>query len=157
MRRPRYPLEPLAEIRRSKVETAAVRLEAAKREHDVARRAAQTSEQHRRDHEASAERIRSDEGVALDGGDLRVADLDRKNAWEVRVAGERATLESEVERARKAESSAHAHEDRARGDVVGRATEERVIVQDRARWTELQRKRSEACEEEASSEAWRPK
>ena len=156
MRRPRYPLEPLAEIRRRKVETAAELLGDAKRRHDVAEHEARATECKQRDHEAATQRLRCDETTALERGDLHVADLARRDAWEVRVAGEQSALKSEVQRARGVESSAQAHEEGARRDLVRRATDERVILRDRARWTEVQRKGAEAREEEASSEAWRP-
>jgi hypothetical protein len=157
MRRRRYPLEPVAELRESKVDHAVRGLAVAIAGRDEAERGRRAAEDSRVSHDTAASGVRSAEADALARGELSVADLARADAWEVRVAAERAALTAEVDRTRAAEGRARAGEETARGEVASRRADARVIENDRARWTDAQRRQAEANEEEAASEAWRPK
>jgi hypothetical protein len=157
MRPPKYPLEPLVELRDKRVDEAASDLAVAARDRDAAERKRLASEQRRTAHAAAAERVRGAEAEALARGDLNVAHLAHADAWEARIALEREALTSDVERARAETASACVAEARALEDVVSRKTEAQVVAKDRARWGEVERRRAEARDEEASSEAWRPR
>jgi hypothetical protein len=155
MRPPKYPLEPLAELRDKRVDLALDDLAAATRGRDAAERERLASEQGCRAHAAAAERLRDAEESALARGELRVADLANAGAWEIRVASEHQALASEVDRARVAEAGARVGEERAQGEVASRKADAQVVAKDRARWRSRQAGREEAKEEEASTEAWR--
>jgi hypothetical protein len=157
MRRRRYPLEPLAELRDTRVDQAVRGLAAAIAERDQAERGRRAAEESRASHDTAAARARSAEADALAHGELRVSDLARADAWELRVAAERAALTAEVDRARGTEHRAREGEQVARGEVASRRADADVIERDRARWTDAQRRQLEARDEEAASEAWRPK
>ena len=156
MRPPKYPLEPLAALREKKVEGAIGKLAAARRAHDSAERERLASEEKGRAHAAAVERVRLAELEALSRGDLRAADLARADAWEARIASERRALEVELEGSRASEARARAEEDDAGRQVASRRAEAQVVDNDRARWHEALRRRGEAREEQAASEASRP-
>ena len=156
MRPPKYPLEPLAELRDNRVDEAVADLAVATRERGAAERSRLASEQKRQAHAAAAERVRCAEAEALARGELRAAHLAHAGAWEDRITAEREALASEVCRARGEEAAARAGEERALGELASREAEAQVVAKDRARWEGAQRRRLEARDEEASSEAWRP-
>ncbi len=156
MRPPKYPLEPLAELRDRKVDEAVGALAEATRERDAAERQRFASEGDRRAHVAAAERVRCAEAQALAEGGLQAADLAQAAAWEARMATEREAIASAVERAREEEAAARAGEATALHAVALRKAEAGVVAKDRARWEDARRKRAEARDEEASCEAWRP-
>jgi hypothetical protein len=157
MRRRRYPLEPVAELREAKVDQAVRGLAVAIAQRDQAERSRCAAEESRASHDAGAQLVRSAEAHALARGELRVSDLARAGAWELRVAAERAELMAEVDRARGAEGRAREGEATARGEVASRQADAQVLEKDRARWADAQRRLAEAKDEEAASEAWRPK
>jgi hypothetical protein len=157
MQRRRYPLEPVAGLRENKVDQAVRGLAAAIAERDQAERGRRAAEQSRLSHDGAADRVRDAEAGALERGELRVSDLARADAWELRVSAERDALTAEVDRARTAEGRARAGEEAARGKVASRRADAQVIEKDRARWADAQRRQVEAKDEEAASEAWRPK
>jgi hypothetical protein len=156
MRRPRYPLEPLVELRDHHVDRAAAGLAGAIAKREDAERGRGAAEAVRAAHEASARQVRAAESDALDRGELRAADLAGADAWEARVAAESTAMSSEVERARTAEERARDGERAARGDLASRRAEADVVAKDRARWVDAQGRRTEAKEEEEASEIWRP-
>lgn len=156
MRPPRYALEPLADLRRSKADEAATGLAAAVAGRDASERQRRAAEQRREGHDAQAAQAREAEHEALARGELRAADLARGDAWEVRVATERAALTGALDQARASEEQARTAEAAARSELANREADARVIEKDRARWDEQQRKRAEAKEEEEAAEAYRP-
>jgi hypothetical protein len=156
MRPPKYPLEPLAELRDKKVDEAALDLAVATRARAAAQRKKLASEQKCEAHGAAAAHVRGAESLALARGELRVADLAHAEAWEARIAAERDALVSDVDRACAEEAGARVREKRALDDVASRKAEAQLVTKDRARWQEVLRKRADAKDEEASSEAWRP-
>jgi hypothetical protein len=156
MRRPRYPLEPLVELRDHQVDRAAAGLASAIAQREDAQRAHRTAEAACAAHDAAAQRVRAAESEALDRGELRAADLAGVDAWEARVATESAAMASAVERARTTEERARDGECAARGDLAARRADADVVGKDRARWADEQRRRADAKEEEAASEIWRP-
>jgi hypothetical protein len=154
---PKYPLEPLAELREKKVEAAALELAQAVRRREAAARTLLAAEL-RRDAQARAVAgLRQSEHGALGRGELRARDLARADAWGIRVAVERQSLVGAVDHARAVEATACGQEREAQGNVAARRADAQVVAGHRARWDDDARRRLEAREEEASSEAWRPK
>jgi hypothetical protein len=156
MRRPRYPLEPLVELRDHQVDRAATSLAGAIAKREDAAQGRRAAEAARAAHDAAARQVRAEESEALDRGMLRAADLAGADGWEARVASESAAMASAVERARTAEERARDGESAARGDLAARRADADVVAKDRARWGDEQRRRGDAKEEEAASEIWRP-
>jgi hypothetical protein len=157
MRPPRYPLEPLAEVRADQANAAVRGLAVAVAGRDAAERDRHEAEKRREAHEVAAARVRDAEREALAHGALRVGDLARAGAWETRVASEGATLSSALERAHGAETRAREVEQTAQGEVASRKADVEVVAADRARWDASLRKKAEAREEEAAEEAFRRK
>jgi hypothetical protein len=157
MRTPRYPLEPLVELRDRKVNEARGDLASAARERSGAERRRLELEQKCEEHSAAVSCIRGAEDESLARGELRAADLARVDAWEVGVAVERDVLATEVERARVEETGMREREARALDEVASRSAEAQVVANDRVRWRDALHRRVEAREEEASSEAWAAK
>jgi len=153
---PKYPLAPVVTVREAKVDQAAGGLAAAMCARDAAARARTASEQRRDEHAATVEDVRCAEKDALSLGNLRVTDLVRRDAWEVRVAVEQSALASVVEQARAEEDRARSGEGRARELAALRMAEAQLVDRHRVRWTEAERKRTEIREEDALLEAWRP-
>ena len=153
MRSPRYPLEPLVELRQKKVDEAVRELAGAARDRDSAAGARRAVEERRGAHERAIADVRAAEGEALARGELRVADLARAGAWSLRVGADGDALAAGVERARATEARARAAEATAQSAVGSRRAEAQVVTQHRARWGETRRKDLEAKDEEASSEA----
>jgi len=156
MRQPRYPLEALAELRRRTAEAATRRLAGAIRTRDAAARARLAAEEAQHEHERAAARVRDAEREALQRGELRAADLASGEAWGVRVMAEHARLRAGVERTKTAEITAAAVELEAQTTLASRRGEADVVAKDRARWEDARRRSTEARDEEAASEAWRP-
>ena len=154
---PKYPLEPLAELREKKVEAAALELAEAVRKREAAARTLLAAEL-RRDAQARAVAgLRQSEHGALSRGELRARDLARADAWGIRVAGERQSLVGAVDHARASEATARGQERDAQGTLAARRADAQVVAGHRTRWDDEARHRLEAREEEASSEAWRRK
>ena len=157
MRRPQYPLEPLANVRERQVDDAVRGLATAVSQREAAARHARSVEQAAESHAAAVDRTKRAEREALGRGELRAADLAHAHAWELRMEAERAALDVEGERARAAESVAGEAEQRSREELARRRADAEVIAKDRGRWEAVQQKRAEAKEEEATAEAFRPK
>jgi hypothetical protein len=157
MRPPRYPLESLAEVRRRALDVATTRLSGAVKKHDAATRARLAAEEVRRDHERAEARAREAERAALEGGELRAADLARAETWGLRVASERVKLSAGVDRAKAAEAEACDGQLQAQAGAALRRSEADVIKKDRARWDDARKKSAEKREEDAVSEGWRPR
>jgi hypothetical protein len=156
MRRRRYPLEPLVMLRDQRVEQATVGLAGAIEKREDAEQGRRTAEAVRDAHDAAAKLVRAGESGALDRGELRAVDLAGADAWEARVAVESASVASALERARTVEERARDGERVAQGELASRRADASVVERDRARWVDQQRRRTEASEEEAASEGWRP-
>ena len=157
MRPPKYPLEPLARLRAQKVDEAARVLAGAVTRRETAERVRLGAEQRRASQEEEAKGVRDVEAEELLRGHLRVADLARAGAWEVRVASDREKLALALTRAREEEGKAHEGEKEARESVAAKRADAEVVEKDAARWREGVRKRAETKEEDAASEAWRRK
>ncbi len=152
---PKYPLEPLAELRRKKVEEATTALAGAVRTRDAATRALRGAEVRREAAERAASLVRTAELEALARGDLVVRDLANGHAWAARTAIEREALAAVVRRAGAAEAAARDQEAEAARTLGSRSADARVVDGHRERWNEAHRRSVEAREEEALSEAWR--
>jgi hypothetical protein len=156
MRPPRYALEPLARVRKQKVDEAAQSLAVAIRGREIAERDRRAAETRRDTHETDAAGVRAKEREALERGELCAGDLARADGWEVRIAAERAALLAAVERARGDESGARQTEERAKTEACARRADAEVVEKDRARWTAAQLKQAEARDEDEAAEAYRP-
>jgi hypothetical protein len=152
---PKYPLEPLAEVRKKKVEEATAALAGAVRTRDAAGRALRGAEVRRDTAARAAARVRTAELEALTRGELRALDLARAHAWAGRAAAEAEALAGVVRRARAAEAAAHGHEGEVRGMLATRRAEALLVEGHRDRWNERQHRGALAREEEALSEACR--
>ena len=109
---------------------------------------------------AHARRVTAEVAVerkALEDGSLRAAELQAGVAWRRRVSAERDALVAQAGKAAETDARAAAEERRARAgllahkvdaDLVGRLASSRALADRRA---------SEEQEEEAQSEAWRPR
>jgi hypothetical protein len=157
VRPPKYSLELVLELREKKVDESARAFVAAAHDREVAENRRRSSQQRCEAHTTEADRARKMEQDALARGDLTAADLSRAASWEVRVAHESRTLARELSGALAGEASARAAEGRARQEVASRKAESELVVNHRERWREGLQKRKEAREEEAYSEAWRPR
>jgi len=157
MQRKKYPLEPLARLKRERAETRT-------RELGEAVAAREALEKERAAKEADRERARDaasvvcrEERARLEGGDLKVLDLVRGGIWETRVKTEDAQRGRAIERARAAEEEARATEAGAKLHVASAKAESESVQRHHARWDALAKNAEEAREEEAMSEAVRPK
>ena len=157
MRPPKYPLDPLAQVRARGVDEAARELAESVRTREVAQGARAASEARRDDHAERARLERDAERAALERGELRAADLMRQDAWEVRVAAEREAHERQLAETEARETAAREEERAARGGLSARKADEEVVTQHRAKWQSAEDKAREARDEEAAVEAWRPK
>jgi hypothetical protein len=154
---PKYPLASLAQLRDQEVDQAANELASRVKASEIAERARQAAERKLDLHDESAARVRAAEDDALARGVLRAADLARADAWETRAALESRALATEVARGRMSEDQARKNELGAQAQLASRQAASQVVAKDRARWIEGERRSAEARDEEASSEAWRPK
>jgi hypothetical protein len=157
MRRPQYPLEPLANVRERQVDDAVRGLASAVSQREAAVSRARAVERAAESHEAAVDGVKRAEREAFGRGELTAADLAHAHAWESRMEAERAALAVEQERARAAETAASEAEDRSREELARRRADADVVAKDRARWETVQRKRDDAKEEEAMAEAFRTK
>ncbi len=157
MRSPKYPLEPLAQLRDRRASAALRAQAAAVRQREGAETARGTVEDRRREHERSVAQVGDAERTALEGGDLRAADLARAASWGARMTTERQGLSAAVARAREDEEKARDAEREAQVIVAARDADVQVVAKDRMRWEDAQREEKECREEEALSEAWRPR
>lgn len=157
MRKAKYPLESLQRVRDAKVEDATSELGKAVSARETAERERARAEAVKEEHRRAAEEKRASERKALEEGQLRVADLARRDAWEFGVNAEAARL-AQVEGAAKAkESDARDAEQTARESLALKKADADVVAKDKARFVEQRQKRALASEEEAAEEAWRPK
>jgi hypothetical protein len=154
---PKYPLASLVWLRDQEVERAANELAGRVQTSEAAERARRAVERKRDLHEESAARVHAAEDEALARGSLRAADLARADAWKTRAGLESRALATELGRERASEQEARKNELDAQADLATRQAAAQVVAKDQARWGEGQRRKAEARDEEASSEAWRPK
>jgi hypothetical protein len=157
MRPKKYPLEPLAHVRAKQVDDAARALGEAARAREEASHKRALAEKRRDEAEAAARALRDAEQEALERGELTVADLMRGDAWGVRVKAEQEELARRAADSAAKEGAARKGESSARAHVAGRKADAELVERDRARWTDAERRRADAKEEEAAADGWRPK
>jgi hypothetical protein len=157
MRSSKYRLEALVSLRDRRVDRGADDLARAARALEGAERTRAAAEHAQAEHRAAAAGLRGAERAALASGELRVADLAAGEAWGVRVESENRVLQGRVDAARAEEAKTLADERKARAELADRKVDADVVHKDRARFDELQRRATEARDDEASFEAWRPK
>jgi hypothetical protein len=88
-------------------------------------------------------------------GELRVADLACREAWEVAVAKEMAELDHVVARTSAELDAATKAETAARDELARKKADRDVVARDEARFTDRTRRAAEAADEEEAAEAWR--
>ncbi len=154
---PKYPLEPLAELREKKADEANRRLAEAVRKREAAARTLRVAELRREAQARAVLAVRTAVLVGLARGELRAKQLGRADVGAFRAAAERRVLGGAVDRAASAEAKARDDERAAQGAMAAQRAEVRVVTLHRARWDEQRLRGLEAREEEAASEAWRPK
>ncbi len=157
MRRKTYPLEPLLNVRKGKVDAAVKELSSAIRTREEAERARASVEAERARQADLAKETREAEGRALGRGELSVADLQRQGAWEARVRWEDEERARSVVAAVDAEARAQGGEGKARDDVARKEADAEVTLQHRGRWEAERERKVEAAVEEGAAEAWRPR
>jgi hypothetical protein len=155
MAKPKYPLDPLLDLREKRKDEAGAALAGAVAARTQAEEAATRAAGARQSAEQTAAVTRSREAKALEDGALTAADLQRAGAWEQRVESERLALMKKEEEARAAEAAAREQEAGARGELAARDADVEVVAKDRARHLERLRREAEAKAEEEASEAWR--
>ena len=153
----KYPLDPLAKLREQHVDEATRELAEAVRAREAAEQRTRLAEREKATAEERARLVREAERAKLEGGELKVADLQRADAWSVAVDEEQKQLAERVARASAVESDARTGEAQQRATVATRKADAQVVEKDRAKWTEKVHKDAQAREEEEAQEAWRPK
>jgi hypothetical protein len=152
----RYPLDSLAQLRDHQVDEAARAQGTAVRRREEASGLRRTAEERREAHEREAAAIRDGEQRALLHGELHAADLARADAWAGAERAQAHGLDGAVERAAASENEACRAEAAAQQQTAARQAEAKAVANDRARWEGRERRKKEAKEEEALSEACRP-
>ena len=151
----KYPLDPLAKLREQHVDDATRELAAAVRTREAAEQRTRAAATEKERAEERARAVREAERTKLEQGELKVADLQRADAWAIAAAEEKRRLEEHVERAREAETHARTGEGQRRAEVATTKADADVVNKDRAKWTERERKDALVREEEEAGEAWR--
>ncbi len=157
MRSPRYPLEPLAQLRDRKVDEAARVYATSVGARETAEDAKRAAEARCRRHEEDTAGVRDAERTALVRGDLCAGDLARAESWAAHRATQQRSLRAAVERAVTKQQGALNAERTAQAQTALRQAEARVMAKDRARWDHARHREIEGREEEALDEACRPK
>lgn len=154
MGRPKYPLEPLAELRAKNVDEATKVLAEKTRARETASRARQSHEKAAEEHEAATRRVVDAEQGALLRGELRAADLLAQQAWASRVKAEQAELDLRARAAREAEEARRREEAEAREATARRKADADVVDKDRARFVRRHEEQAVAREEEDALDVW---
>ncbi len=157
MRKAKYPLETLRQVRLTKVDDATAALGQAVSALQAAERERARAEAQRILQQRAAEEKRESERRALHQGQLTVADLARKDAWEFGVGSEAARLAEAEGQSKSKEDDARTAESLARDALAAKKADADVVAKDKARFVDQQQKRTLAHEEEMAEEAWRPK
>jgi hypothetical protein len=157
MRARAYPLNPLASFRDRRVEDATGELERTARAREAAEAARAEAERADEQHRRATAAVSAAERDALARGELRVADLAAADAWSLRARIEQTARAARAHTAQASEVQAKAAEHDARARLSRCKADADVVHEHRARFDDTQRWAVEAFEEEASSEAWRPK
>ncbi len=157
MRKAKYPLESLREVREAKVDDATAALGTAVTAREAAELERAGAAALRVEQQIAAEEQRVRERRALDEGQLTVLDLARKEAWEFGVSGQAAKLVLAEEQAKSRQDEARLAEVYARDALAAKKADADVVAKDKARFVEQQQKRALSHEEEMAEEAWRPK
>jgi hypothetical protein len=157
MRSSKYPLEPLARLKKERAEGAVRDLGRAVSAREEASHRRAEVEEARKEAEARAARVRQEERAVLEKGGLRAADLMRAEAWEARVKAEDVERARAVEEARASLATKTRLEVEAQANVARVRGEANAVSRHEARWHEAQRRARDLEEEEAAAEAQRPK
>jgi hypothetical protein len=157
MGRKKYPLEPLARVRRDRVEASARELGAAVRLREEAEKNRVAAELERTHRLAEASEVRDGESRALGHGVLTAADLQRQGAWQARMHWEDEEAARAVSDLAAREEALRDSEGRAKALVAQREADSKVVLEHQTKWKDTERRAEDAAEEEAAAEAWRPR
>jgi len=130
---PKAPLEALHRVRQVRVEQATRALASRVVAHQVAAARKARAERERARHDEALRDLRDTERARLTRGELRVVDLARAGAHEVRLGAERDALAAEEAHAEDALREARAAEVVARAEVARRAAEAELVARARTR------------------------
>jgi hypothetical protein len=153
----KYPLDPLLKVREAEVDKASRALGKAVREREGAERRKRVADEEERRAKEGARAIEEAERAKLDKGELKVADLARADAWGVADAARQEGLAHARRMADDALVAARTSERAAQGETATRKADAQVIEQDRANWSNRERRAAEARAEEEAAEVWRPR
>jgi hypothetical protein len=157
MQRKKYPLEPLAQLKKDRAEIKVRELGKAVARREGLEKERKGQEAQREETRAKANVVRGDERALLEKGDLKVLDLVRGSIWESRIKVEDAERTRELEKALVAEGQARLAEEAAKGRVSEARAEAETVERHRDRWKSALHEKQEAEEEESLAEAVRPK
>jgi hypothetical protein len=157
MRPKKYPLEPLARVRRAQLDESARALADAVRAREEAEQKRLAAEREARARAARSEAARETESEALRQGELSVADLQRQGAWEVRVQAEEREAGRVLRDLTAEEATRRSGEASAKAGVTSGEAELKVVLEHRSQWQDAKERADEAVEEEVAAEAWRPR
>jgi hypothetical protein len=153
MAREKYRLDPLARARQAHVERASRSLGEASRAKAAAEQLRKRIEEDALRAESEAKRIRTEEHA--DAAQVRAADLEAYDLWEIRAQNERADREHRLDVAKASESKEALRERAARAEVEKRQAAAQVVERDRERWKQREAQRVEATQEAEANEVWR--
>ena len=153
MRKKKYPLEPLARMKKDRAETRTRELGGAVAAREAIQNEREGKVRSREAARASANVVRALERTALEKGELTALDLARAGTWEVRVRAEDASRSREVDEAVAAGARARAAEATAKAKVAEARAESESVHRHEERWEAAGKKADEAQEEEALAEA----
>lgn len=152
---PKYPLKPLLEHRARQVDEATSELGRAIHAREVAEDAKLRAEATKEEVASQHAKLRSEEGEALDRGELTVADLARADAWAVAAAEEMSRLDQAVTTSSTRARDASAEESERRSQLAKSMADRDVVAKDETRFVERMKKKALLSEEEAAEEAYR--
>ena len=148
MKRRRYPLEALRELRRRTTEDR--RLDTAKRqtEHQAAEQALSQARAGRQRAEQAAGAVDEAEHARVEQGQARALDLQQHGAWQAGAQGRLDQLRAQETSAQATERKAALAEEHARTRLASADADERVVERHERSW----KQRREAADEKAGEE-----
>jgi len=153
----KYPLDPLARVRRDRRDLSGKELAQAITAREAAERGRAAAEAERARVAEETRRTKEAERAALDRGQLSAGDLQRESAWAARARWDDEARAAAVDRTKEHESAARSSEERAKQRAAVADGEVKVVEKHRERWVKDADRAAEAAAEEGAAEAWRPR
>ena len=150
----RYPLEPLAGLRKEKSEKRAAELREAQAKSEKERLRLEAAQERRTRAEAAGAAVRAGEQARLEQGGQSARDLQQGERFRAGVTAQLAELGAlEHEAQRRAQEAALAAE-RARTSLGVARAEQRAVERHRERFRSNEERAREEAEQEAAEERW---